>query len=137
MASFRLSLSGTVLGIFFASVLSAQTAAVPENTPEKKLDATIGSKTPSKAGTKDPVQAGIDRPAILVPADSDEVTTKILLRGLDSQPIAGDLETGLLTSTLQPTFQVRPSVTLLADPVPAKAGEFLTQLKINGLVLFG
>jgi len=137
MASFRVSVSEAVFGILLASTLLAQTAAVPEKPAEKKQDATASADIPSKAGAKDPVQAGIDRPAILVPADSDEVTTKILLRGLDSQPVAGDLETGLLTSTLQPTFLVRPSVTLLADPVPAKAGEFLTQLKINGLVLFG
>ncbi len=137
MASFRFSLSVAVVGILFASVLLGQTAAGPEKSAEKRQDATTGSETPSKATTKDPVQAGIDRPAILVPADSDEVTTKILLRGLDSQPVAGDLETGLLTSTLQPTFLARPSVTLLAEPVPAKAGEFLTQLKIDGLVAFG
>ena len=137
MTSFRRPLSGAVVGVLFASVVLAQTAAGPEKAADKKQDATTGSNSPSKTTARDPVQTGIDRPAILVPADSNEVTTKILLRGLDSQPVAGDLETGLLTSTLQPTFLVRPSVTLLAEPAPAKAGEFLTQLKIEGLVVFG
>jgi hypothetical protein len=137
MTSFRRPLSGAVFGVLFASVLLAQTVAGPEKATDKKQDTTTGSDSPSKATARDPVQTGIDRPAILVPADSDEVSTKILLRGLDSKPVAGDLETGLLASTLQPTFLVRPSVTLLAEPVPAKAGEFLTQLKIDGLVAFG
>jgi hypothetical protein len=137
MTPFRFSFSAAVLGVLFASVLLAQTAPGPEKSEEKKQDAAGGSDSHTKAAVKDPVQSGIDRPAILVPADSDEVTTKILLRGIDSKPAIGDLETGLLVSTLQPSFLVRPSVTLLAEPVPGKAGEFLTELKIDGLVAFG
>lgn len=137
MTPFRFSFSAAVLGVLFASVLLAQTAPGPEKSEDKRQDAAGGSDSHTKTAVKDPVQSGIDRPAILVPADSDEVTTKILLRGIDSKPAVGDLETGLLVSTLQPTFLVRPSVTLLGEPVPGKPGEFLTELKIDGLVAFG
>src|ERR1017187_10670718 len=96
MTSFRGPLSRAFVGVLFGSVVLAQTAAGPGKALDKKQDATPGSNSPSMATAKELVQTGIDRPAILVPADSDEVTTKILLRGLDSQPVAGDLETGLL-----------------------------------------
>lgn len=42
------------------------------------------------------VHSGIDQPVILVPATTDEVTVKVLLRGLDAAPAPSDLEAGLL-----------------------------------------
>ena len=136
MTSVRRLLSAAVLGAFLASLLSAQTTPVPDKPPDKKEDA-ANSKNSAGTATVGASQSGIDRPAILVPADSDEVTTKILLRGLDAKPLAGDLEAGLLVSAQQPSLLVRPTVTLLDDPVPGKSGEFLTTLKIGGLLAFG
>jgi hypothetical protein len=75
MASFRLSLSRSVVSILLASVLSAQTTLVPKKTAEEALDTPIASDIPVKAGTREPVQSGSDRPPVLVPADSEEVTT--------------------------------------------------------------
>jgi hypothetical protein len=140
MTPFRLCgvIAATILGVLCAAQLSAQAAPSTDRAPEKKQEVTSSSGTiPNASPGKEPVQTGIDRPAILVPADSDEVTTKILLRGLKSQPVAGDLETGLLIASSQPTFLVRPGVTLVGDPVAAESGEYLTQLRIDGLVVFG
>lgn len=138
MATVRRSFSGAIVGILLASTLLGQSVGDPQKGAEKKQVVAPSPETLSKAA-RDPVQAGIDRPTILVPADSDEVTTKILLRGLDSQPATGELETGLLTSASQPTFLVRPSVIVLSEsaPLSSKPGEFLVQLKIDGLVAFG
>jgi hypothetical protein len=74
----------------------------PEQPADKTPVAASGQGNAQRPLAKDPIQSGIDRPAILIPADSDEVTTKILLRGLDAEPGVGDLEAGLLSSTLQP-----------------------------------
>jgi len=131
------SLSTVVLGVFLSSPLSAQTGAGPGKPADKKEDPAASSRNSTGTTTVGAGQSGIDRPAILVPANSDEVITKILLRGLDAKPVAGDLEAGLLVSAQQPSLLVRPTVTLLDEPVAGKTGEFLTALKIDGLVAFG
>jgi hypothetical protein len=136
MAYIRPPVIGVIVCILFGSVLFAQTASEPEKTADK-TQAAVGSGSAPKAAAKDPVQSGIDRPAILVAADSAEVTTKILLRGLDAEPAPGDLEAGLLSSNTQPTFLVRPTVTLHGKPAAGKTGEYLTTLKIDGLAAFG
>jgi len=85
-----------------------------------------------------PPQSGIDRPIVVVPATSDEVTTKVSLRGLEEAPQSTDIEAGLLSSAQRPSLLVHPSVTVLsASAVPGKPGEFLTELRIQGLVAFG
>ncbi|HEX7286537.1 MAG TPA: hypothetical protein VF532_10160, partial [Candidatus Angelobacter sp.] len=111
----------------------ADAAPKPQQTPAAQSSGAAGQDSQANKGV---AQTGMDRPAILVQADTDEATTKILLR-VDAKPVQSDLETGLLTSTQFPKLQVRPSVTLVGDAEPGKAGEFLVQLKIGGLVAFG
>lgn len=120
---------GLAAWMLLAPVLLAQTVQAPDKPADRSQGGTIDAKQSS--------QSGFDRPAILIPADSAEVTTRILLRGLDSTPVEGDLDTGLLVSTQRPDFLVRPHLTLLGAPAQGRTGEFLTPLKIEGLVAFG
>jgi hypothetical protein len=125
---------GVVIGLLFASVLSAQEPPETKDASQKK-SADIAET--QKKHAADPVQSGIDRPSILVQADADVVITKILLRGLEGTPATGDLEAGLLTSNLQPNFLVRPKVTLLAQSKTDKPNEYIVTLQIEGLAVFG
>jgi hypothetical protein len=107
------SLTGTLLAFLVGPILFGQTPSQPSNsataTAAAPTTATTASSTTQKPADKSPVQSGIDRPAILIPADTDEVITTILLRGLDAKPENGDLEAGLLTSTQKPSLLIRPS----------------------------
>jgi hypothetical protein len=90
------------------------------------------------AATSASAQTGIDQSVIVLPANSDEVMVRVLLRGLDPKPEPSDFEAGLLVSANQPNLQLRLTVTF-ANPVavPNKPGDFLAELKIRGLVAFG
>lgn len=120
-----------------ASLLQAEEAATTKgagkSAPASESQAAAPGSRPNP-----PPQTGIDQPIIVLPATSDEVVVKVLLRGLDAQPAESDITAGLLTSTQQPNLLLRPSVTLVnAVPAPGKAGDFLCELKIAGLIVFG
>lgn len=93
--------------------------------------------TPAAAALAPPVQTGIDRPAIPVPANRDNVTVRVLLRGVKAEPLASDLEVGPLTSAQQPGLLVRPVVTLVGKPSAVDGGDYQAELKIGGLIVFG
>ena len=128
-----------LLGVVVPPSLLAQArGAVPETqqvVPPASAQQPVQADAP--AGLAAIPQAGVDRPATVVAADSDKATVKVQLRGLDNADIKdGDLEAGLLVAPQQPALQVRPSVKLVrADAV--KAGESLVTLTISGLVAFG
>lgn len=111
---------------------SANQTGAPNPSGNTQADANVQSQPANAA-----VQSGIDRPALIVAADKDEVTTKIMLRGLDSsQILQDDLEAGLLNIASQPSLLIRPSVTLVGNPV-VQGKDFLTTLTVSGLAPFG
>jgi hypothetical protein len=136
------SLTGALLAFLVVPILLGQTPSQPANSPTATAATAAPTTTASASPTtqkpvdKSPVQSGIDRPAIVIPADTDEVTTTILLRGLDAKPENGDLEAGLLTSTQQPSLLIRPSVVVVGAPI-AQGKDFLTTIKVNDLAAFG
>jgi hypothetical protein len=133
------SLTGAFLAFLVGPILLGQTPSQPANSATAtaaSTTATAASSTTQKPADKSPVQSGIDRPAILIPADTDEVTTTILLRGLDAKPENGDLEAGLLTSTQQPSLLIRPAVAVVGAPV-TQGKDFLTTIKVTSLAAFG
>jgi hypothetical protein len=120
-----------------ADTSANQTPAGPP-TPQPPA-ATAPSAPTAPARTEAAAQAGADRPATLVPANSGTATLKVQLRGLDRDATSiadGDLEAGLLVAPQQPGLQVRPSVRVVG-PAPVANGESLVTLEISGLVAFG
>jgi hypothetical protein len=136
LSSFRILVACCTL--FSGSILWAGEAATPKTAVEGAAASAVVAAPPASAGASAPAQTGIDQPVIVVPATSDEVTVRVLLRGLDAAPAASDIEAGLLVSTNQPGLQMRPSVTLLSSAaVPDKPKDYQGELKIRGLVAFG
>lgn len=114
-----------------------QTSGTPAANAQKPDSAAGTPAEPPDSGAVP--QAGVDRQATLIAANSGEATLRVQLRGIegDAKSIAnGDLEAGLLVVPQQPGLQVRPSVKLVG-PAPVTAGEALVTLTISGLVAFG
>jgi hypothetical protein len=128
-------LPGTVLGFVLMPILFSQTPS-PSASTAASTPAITSVPVAQKPSDKSPVQSGIDRPAILIPADTDEVTTTILLRGLDAKPESGELEAGLLISAQEPSLLIRPTVALIGTSI-AQGKDFLTTIKVTGLSPFG
>lgn len=121
-AGFRMVL--TWIALCCSAVAWAQGAAGP-------------ATAPAADGTP---RLGADQPAALVPAHSDAVTVRVLLRDLDAPPTSADLEAGLLVSARQPNLLQRPAIQVLgahAAPAPAAPKDQLVTLRVSGLLAFG
>jgi hypothetical protein len=121
-----------------AATKAATKAVTGADTPQSNGAASEPVRSPSAAAL--PAQTGIDQPPIFVPADREEVTARVLLRGLDAAPAEGDLEAGLLTSVQHPSLLIRPQVTIISTAPSDKTDktrEFPTELTVDGLVPFG
>ncbi len=116
----------------------AQPAAPAPATPQAKP----ASETPSPAAPQAkpasaamPSTAGPGRPPVVVPASTDSTVVRLRLT-LDAEPMAGDLEAGLLHNDQYPNQQIIPKVELLSKAVGAdKTWELV--LKVSGLIEFG
>ena len=110
--------------------------AAPKAATEK--DRVAASEPAQSPGAAAP--AALSEPAILVAADREDATAKVLLQGLEAAPAEGDLEVGMLTSVQQPNVLIRPTVTFIsttASDKTDKTPDFLTKLTFHGLVPFG
>ena len=107
--------------------------AAPKAATEK--DRVAASEPAQSPGAAAP--AALSEPAILVAADREDATAKVLLQGLEAAPAEGDLEVGMLTSVQQPNVLIRPTVTFIsttASDKTDKTPDFLTKLTFHGLV---
>src|SRR5215831_13567410 len=96
---------GFIVGLSTVFVSGAQSPGSPSQpTPSGAPVAPTSSQELGDPGVK----SGIDRPAILVPANKDQVNTRVILRGLDTNaaPTKDDLEIGLLTSSQQSSLLI-------------------------------
>jgi len=122
---------------FRSLVLLLLSVLVPSVTlPANAQQPTPADAPAAPAGLAADPRAGVDRPSIVVAANSGEATVRAQLRGLDGDLKDADLEAGTPVVSQQPGLQVRPSVKLVrAEAV--KAGESLVTLTMLGLVAFG
>jgi hypothetical protein len=126
-----------VLAALLGSALAAQQPTSAPAAPEKPGTAGAVTDQP-KTGPNEPAQTGTDQTAILVAADSDQVTVRLLLRGIDAAPMDDDLEAGLLVIDQQPNWLGRPTIRLVPNQdAQQRNGGYSTELKITNLVTFG
>jgi len=90
---------------------------------------------PNEGALAKPPAAGIDRPAVFVPASVDYANVRVLLRGVKEEPKQAELEMGPLVNSQYPSLQIQPIVNLVS--AQAIGSDWEVELKIQDLVPFG
>jgi len=120
------------LPVFVWCALNAQEQT---KQPQSPPAATAPKPATPESKPAGPATAGPGRPPIVIPASTDNAVVRLQLT-LEAEPVAGDLEAGLLNNDQYPNQRIIPKVELQSKPV-GKANTWEVVLKISGLIAFG